>query len=154
MRMFSARRGGVLLKVACLWHGTLRQNTCDSEKLTTHLGGGLLTSRVAFLAMENKTTALVVWCSLGGPQFHFCSSPSRMCRSVASRKDRRHEGREIGTPNLLIWSQTRYRCAIPPHANVTLSVPRGTATPMPFRCWVQNLDGELSPPELVPRPLG
>ena len=120
MRMFSARRGGVLLKVACLWHGTLRQNTCDSEKLTTHLGGGLLTSRVAFLAMENKTTALVVWCSLGGPQFHFCSSPPRMCRSVASRKDRRHEGREIGTPNLLIWSQTRYRCAIPPYAIVSL----------------------------------
>ena len=24
------------------------------------------------------------------------------------------EGREIRTPNLLIWSQTRYRCAIPP----------------------------------------
>ncbi len=26
------------------------------------------------------------------------------------------EGREIRTPNLLIWSQTRYRCAIPPPA--------------------------------------
>jgi hypothetical protein len=26
----------------------------------------------------------------------------------------KHEGREIRTPNLLIWSQTRYRCAIPP----------------------------------------
>ena len=26
----------------------------------------------------------------------------------------RNEGREIRTPNLLIWSQTRYRCAIPP----------------------------------------
>ena len=25
-----------------------------------------------------------------------------------------NEGREIRTPNLLIWSQTRYRCAIPP----------------------------------------
>ena len=25
------------------------------------------------------------------------------------------EGREIRTPNLLIWSQTRYRCAIPPY---------------------------------------
>ena len=24
------------------------------------------------------------------------------------------EGREIPTPNLLIWSQTRCRCAIPP----------------------------------------
>ena len=27
-----------------------------------------------------------------------------------------NEGREIRTPNLLIWSQTHYRCAIPPHA--------------------------------------
>ncbi len=26
----------------------------------------------------------------------------------------KNEGREIRTPNLLIWSQTRYRCAIPP----------------------------------------
>ena len=26
----------------------------------------------------------------------------------------RNEGREIRTPNLLIWSQTRCRCAIPP----------------------------------------
>ena len=26
----------------------------------------------------------------------------------------KHEGREIRTPNLLIWSQTRCRCAIPP----------------------------------------
>ena len=27
-----------------------------------------------------------------------------------------NEAREIGTPNLLIWSQTRYRCAIAPRA--------------------------------------
>ena len=27
---------------------------------------------------------------------------------------RKSEGREIRTPNLLIWSQTRCRCAIPP----------------------------------------
>ena len=27
-----------------------------------------------------------------------------------------NEAREIRTPNLLIWSQTRYRCAIAPHA--------------------------------------
>ena len=26
----------------------------------------------------------------------------------------KYEGRETRTPNLLIWSQTRYRCAIPP----------------------------------------
>ena len=26
----------------------------------------------------------------------------------------KNEGREIRTPNLLIWSQTRYRCAIHP----------------------------------------
>ena len=27
---------------------------------------------------------------------------------------KQNEGREIRTPNLLIWSQTRCRCAIPP----------------------------------------
>ena len=30
------------------------------------------------------------------------------------------EGREIRTPNLLIWSQTRYRCAIPPMVSLSL----------------------------------
>ena len=31
-----------------------------------------------------------------------------------------NEGREIRTPNLLIWSQTRCRCAIPPSAKMSL----------------------------------
>ena len=31
------------------------------------------------------------------------------------RAEHQNEGREIRTPNLLIWSQTRYRCAIPPN---------------------------------------
>ena len=30
------------------------------------------------------------------------------------REAMKNEGREIRTPNLLIWSQTRCRCAIPP----------------------------------------
>ena len=34
--------------------------------------------------------------------------------SSARLPDARNEGREIRTPNLLIWSQTRCRCAIPP----------------------------------------
>ena len=34
----------------------------------------------------------------------------------------RVEGREIRTPNLLIWSQTRCRCAIPPRANTCVSM--------------------------------
>ena len=41
------------------------------------------------------------------------------------------EGREIRTPDLLIWSQTRYRCAIPPYdirttSNVELQKPNAT----------------------------
>jgi hypothetical protein len=45
----------------------------------------------------------------------------RECRGLLHKWKRRrdsarheHEGREIRTPNLLIWSQTRCRCAIPP----------------------------------------
>ena len=34
-----------------------------------------------------------------------------------------NEGREIRTPNLLIWSQTRYRCAIAPMFCYGLSTP-------------------------------
>ena len=37
-------------------------------------------------------------------------------RVIVKRKEyiTKHEGREIRTPNLLIWSQTRCRCAMPP----------------------------------------
>jgi hypothetical protein len=45
----------------------------------------------------------------------------RECRGLLHKWKRRrdsarheHEGREIRTPNLLIWSQTRCRCAMPP----------------------------------------
>ena len=49
-------------------------------------------------------------------------------RHLAARKYARrkccasmnHEGREIRTPNLLIWNQTRCRCAIPPWQHVSL----------------------------------
>ena len=44
-----------------------------------------------------------------------------MCHLAALGQDGQNEGREIQTPNLLIWSQTRYRCAIPPHGNVAVS---------------------------------
>jgi hypothetical protein len=36
--------------------------------------------------------------------------------SAQPRADVQNEDREIRTPNLLIWSQTRYRCAISPCA--------------------------------------
>ena len=65
-----------------------------------------------------------------GPGFNSRSSPltSRAmqphpCRPASlpvvrtcmrAKKLQQNEGREIRTPNLLIWSQTRYRCAIPP----------------------------------------
>ena len=40
-----------------------------------------------------------------------CVTEARCCRAEV------FEGREIRTPNLLIWSQTRCRCAIPPCRN-------------------------------------
>ena len=39
---------------------------------------------------------------------------SRAYGAKRESKRQRNEGREIRTPNLLIWSQTRCRCAIPP----------------------------------------
>jgi hypothetical protein len=42
----------------------------------------------------------------------------RLCLSRLESKD---EGREIRTPNLLIWSQTRCRCAIPPMAETSVN---------------------------------
>jgi hypothetical protein len=38
-----------------------------------------------------------------------------------SRLESKDEGREIRTPNLLIWSQTRCRCAIPPMAETSVN---------------------------------
>ena len=35
-------------------------------------------------------------------------------RDIDPMRPSKNEGREIRTPNLLIWSQTRCRCAIPP----------------------------------------
>ena len=40
-----------------------------------------------------------------------------LCIST-NRSTRLNEGREIRTPNLLIWSQTRCRCAIPPMTKI------------------------------------
>ena len=39
---------------------------------------------------------------------------SRAYSARGKSTQQRNEGREIRTPNLLIWSQTRCRCAIPP----------------------------------------
>ena len=48
-------------------------------------------------------------------QTHPCGPASLSAIHTRVRvKDTENEGREIRTPNLLIWSQTRYRCAIPP----------------------------------------
>ena len=41
-------------------------------------------------------------------------STSQRSSGPSAQTDILHEGREIRTPNLLIWSHTRCRCAIPP----------------------------------------
>ena len=48
----------------------------------------------------------------------------RLPRALATRKN---EGREIRTPNLLIWSQTCYRCAIPPVPSNALKTSMGSS---------------------------
>ena len=48
--------------------------------------------------------------------------PKTSALSFVKLADKKCEGREIRTPNLLIWSQTRYRCAIPP---LVCNRPRG-----------------------------
>ena len=45
----------------------------------------------------------------------------QMLRMVRNKQRCRNEGREIRTPNLLIWSQTRCRCAIPPLLHIAAS---------------------------------
>ncbi len=47
-----------------------------------------------------------------------------------------NEGRETPTPNLLIWSQTRYRCAIPPTSPRRWQ--RSASFPRPWRATVQR----------------
>ena len=48
-------------------------------------------------------------------QTHPCGPASLPAIWIRMRdKDTENEGREIRTPNLLIWSQTHYRCAMPP----------------------------------------
>ena len=47
---------------------------------------------------------------------------------LAKEDTSQNEGREIRTPNLLIWSQTRCRCAIPPERRA-LGCGRGGAKP-------------------------
>ena len=54
----------------------------------------------------------------------------------------RNEGREIRTPNLLIWSQTRCRCAIPPVMKNNSQVNKIVSTKLldeHFRVWVMHI---------------
>ena len=48
---------------------------------------------------------------------------SRAYSARGKSTQQRNEGREIRTPNLLIWSQTRCRCAIPPSATMGFVIP-------------------------------
>ena len=49
-------------------------------------------------------------------------------RTIAELPPKKNEGREIRTPNLLIWSQTRYRCAIPPLGELPSLIKRCSST--------------------------
>jgi hypothetical protein len=54
------------------------------------------------------------------PRVYACNRRARATQTLAQPgADVRNEDREIRTPNLLIWSQTRYRCAISPVCNRT-----------------------------------
>ena len=47
-------------------------------------------------------------------RFGLLREPTLFFREALGASDCKSERREIRTPNLLIWSQTRYRCAIHP----------------------------------------
>ena len=53
------------------------------------------------------------------PTSGICVQPQNACAPTSAQPgaDVPNEDREIRTPNLLIWSQTRYRCAISPVQN-------------------------------------
>ena len=68
-----------------------------------------------------------------------CVQPQseRARTSAQPSADVQNEDREIRTPNLLIWSQTRYRCAISPvpnrahcHSSDTIKKKRLSTTPL------------------------
>ena len=58
------------------------------------------------------------------------------------------EAREVRTPNLLIWSQTRYCCAIAPGAHEPAMETRKTkmfTIPLPVMAWTKmTVKGTLS----------
>ena len=52
------------------------------------------------------------------PRVPMRATAKRVCPNLNThRRGPQNEDREIRTPNLLIWSQTRYRCAISPVLN-------------------------------------
>ena len=52
------------------------------------------------------------------PRVPMRATTKRACPNLnPTRRGPQNEDREIRTPNLLIWSQTRYRCAISPVPN-------------------------------------
>ena len=84
--------------------------------------------RTPDLRIMRPTRCQLRYCRSGGPvdvvdcvaaqwQMHLEREVQSVSKSVGRGQAIRHrncEGREIRTPNLLIWSQTRCRCAIPP----------------------------------------
>ena len=79
--------------------------------------------RCLFKALAARSIGMILAQGARVPALKSRSSPLPMCRCVALGQHGRNEIRKIRTRNLLIWSQTRYRCATPPHANVALSDP-------------------------------
>jgi hypothetical protein len=73
------------------------------------------------------------------PTSGICVQPQNACAPTSAQPgaDVPNEDREIRTPNLLIWSQTRYRCAISPvwnrarrHASATDKKKRWSPAPL------------------------
>ena len=73
------------------------------------------------------------------PNLGTCVQPQSECARTSAQPsaDVQNEDREIQTPNLLIWSQTRYRCAISLvpnrahcHSSGTIKKKRLSTTPL------------------------
>ena len=106
--------------------------SCRSNRVCT-------TQHMLNIANPHSESRLVIpnpCTSISGSNAHQFESLCQSIRIVVLGGPRRGEGREIRTPNLLIWSQTRYRCAIPPM--ISLALIRSTRSTPPSPDFFKN----------------
>ena len=77
-------------------------------------------THAAMIKMPSAVISIWTWICRGNPEEGpRCGLGHEKEAQEVSPNRRKNEGRKIQTPNLLIWSQTRCRCAIPPMINAS-----------------------------------